>query len=166
MEGGADALAAAEELEAARAVSLAAGAADLTRAEDAEKAAARVAQLSDVVAAAGAMDVVEGAAILAASEDVGTISALIGVMSADDLEEGMKLARISGELRAASEITKRLEMPLLAKFLRRRSTQLDHLAVDAVVHLELKRPKVSKPVEVDLRASSSTKRQAGTPVPR
>src|SRR5436309_1318067 len=37
---------------------LAAGVADLTRAEDIEKVAARVAQLSEVAAAAGAIDVI------------------------------------------------------------------------------------------------------------
>jgi len=133
MADAADTLEEADELENAGTVALAAGVADLTRAEDVAKAADRVGHLSDVVAAAGAADVFEGAALLAASEDVTTMSALVGVMSAEDLEEGLNLARIAGEIRAAGEITKRLHLPVVASLLHRRSKKLDQLAVDAIL---------------------------------
>ncbi len=58
---------------------------------------------------------------------------MVGVMSEGDLEHGMELARLSGELRVAATIVKRIEMPILARFLGGRSSQLDHLAVDAVM---------------------------------
>ena len=71
--------------------------------------------------------------MLAASDDIATISDIVGVMSEGDLEHGMKLARLSGELRAAGEIVNRLEMPILTKFLHGRSITLDNLAVNAVL---------------------------------
>jgi len=128
-----DALEEADELEGARVVALAAGISDLTRAEDIEKAANRLGQLSDVVAAAGVADVAEGVALLATSEDIETMSALVGVMSEEDLEEGLKLARISGELRAATELTRRLHLPVLASILHHSTTRLDDLAVHTIL---------------------------------
>ena len=112
---------------------LIAGASDLTRAGDMARVADRVGRLSEVAALAGATDVAQGIELLAASDDIATISDLVGVMSEADLEHGLKLARLSGELRAAGTIVKRIEMPILAKFLHGRSTQLDHLAVNTVL---------------------------------
>jgi hypothetical protein len=71
--------------------------------------------------------------MLAASEDLEAMSALVAVMGAEDLEHGMALARLSGELRAAYAIVRRLRMPVLASFLSDRSERLNFMAVDAVL---------------------------------
>jgi hypothetical protein len=72
------------------AAEMAAGASDLTRAEDALLAASRMADLSDVVEAAGAVDMAQGVELLAESEDVKTIGAIISLLSLDDLTTGWR----------------------------------------------------------------------------
>ena len=67
---GAEELELAGDLAADAAAELAAGASDLTRAEDALFVAERLSDLSGVVAAAGVVDMAEGAELLAASDDV------------------------------------------------------------------------------------------------
>jgi hypothetical protein len=112
---------------------LAAGASDLTRAEDALLVAKRVSDLSEVVATAGVVDLTQGAELLAHSEDVAALSAIVGLMGEDDLERGMQLARLAGELEAAGSVVSRLQMPVLASFLVSRSNQLQGIAVDTIV---------------------------------
>src|SRR5262249_16732887 len=128
-----DTLLAARDAEAARRATLAEGSSDLTRAADLERGANRVGQLSEIVSAAGARDVAQGAAMLAAPEEIEGMSALVAVMGAEDLEQGMALARLSGELRAAYSIVRRLQMPVLAAFLGDRSDKLNRMAVDTVM---------------------------------
>src|SRR5262249_23310333 len=104
-----------------------------TRGVDAMVVADRVARLSEVVAAAGVRDVAQGAELLAASDDLDVFSAAVGVMGIADLEQGMALARLSGELRVAAAIVSRLEMPVLATFLARRSMWVTRMGVQTVV---------------------------------
>ena len=103
---------------------LAAGASDLTRAEDALLVAQRVSDLSNVVAVAGVVDMAQGAELLSHSEDVAAMSAIVGLMGEDDLERGLELARLAGELEAVGNVVTRLQMPVLAAFLATRSEQL------------------------------------------
>jgi len=114
-------------------VALATGVHEMTRADDLAIVANRVGRLSEIVGQAGVMDVAEGITLLATSEDIATLSDLIGVMSEADLESGLELARLSGELRVAGALVKRMEMPILERFLRRRSDHLDSLAVKSIL---------------------------------
>ena len=70
MLAGAENLGFARDVAREAAGELAAGASDLTRAEDAFVVSQRLSDLSGVVAAAGAVDVAQGAELLAKSEDV------------------------------------------------------------------------------------------------
>jgi len=112
---------------------LAAGASDLTRAEDALSVAERLSDLSGVIATAGVVDMTEGAQMLAASDDIATISALVGLMGEEDLEQGLVLARLAGELQAVSKVVDLMVMPVLTAFLDNRSAQLQDLAVDNIL---------------------------------
>jgi hypothetical protein len=76
--------------------------------------------------------VAQGVELLAASDDITAMGALVGVMSVEDLERGMELARLSGELRVARSIVRKMQMPVLAAFLGDRSNQLNAMAVDTV----------------------------------
>src|SRR6476646_7313448 len=109
---GEETLDAALEMGRAGRAAMAAGASDLTRAQDAQIVADRVAVLSDVVATAGVVDMAEGVDLLTASEDVEVMSALVGLMSMDDLEQGLSLARLAGELWAVSDVVGLLQMPI------------------------------------------------------
>jgi hypothetical protein len=131
-EAGAD-LEAARGAEAARRVELAEGVSDLTRAEDLERVAGRVGELSEIVSAAGARDLAQGVEMLVASEDIKAMSAVVAVMGAEDLEQGLALARLSGELRAAYALVRRLHMPVLAAFLSDRSERLHYMAVETAL---------------------------------
>jgi hypothetical protein len=111
----------------------AAGASDLTRAEDAVVVAERVKTLSDVVGVAGIVDVAEGAEMLAASEDVSVMSAMVGLMGEEDLETGLELARIAGELWAVSDVVDMLQMPALTEFLAERGEILQEMAVEQIL---------------------------------
>jgi hypothetical protein len=71
--------------------------------------------------------------MLVAADDVETASAVVGVMSMVDLDRGMELARVSGELQAASRIVDKLRMPLLSAFLDDRSGKLGQMAVDNIL---------------------------------
>jgi hypothetical protein len=71
--------------------------------------------------------------MLVAADDVETVSAVVGVMSLADLDRGMELARISGELQAASRIVDKLRMPLLSAFLDDRSGKMGQMAVDNIL---------------------------------
>jgi len=131
-EAGAD-LRAARAAETARRVELAEGASDLTHAEDLERVAGKVGQLSEIVSAAGARDLAQGVEMLVASKDIAAMSAVVAVMGAEDLEQGLALARLSGELRAAYALVRRLHMPVLAAFLSDRSERLHFMAVDTAL---------------------------------
>jgi len=79
------------------------------------------------------VDMAEGAELLAASDDVATISAIVGLMGEEDLEQGLALARLAGELQAASKVVDLMVMPVLTGFLETRSAQLQDLAVDNIL---------------------------------
>ena len=126
-------LRAARDAETARRETLAEGASDLTRAEDLERVAGRVGELSEIVSAAGARDLAQGVEMLVASDDIKAMSAVVAVMGAEDLEQGLALARLSGELRAAYTLVQRLHMPVLAAFLDDRSERLHYMAVETAL---------------------------------
>jgi hypothetical protein len=131
----------AQAVAAAAAGDLAAGASDLTRARDVTVVAERMSDLSGVVAAAGVTDVAQGAELLAKSEDVAALSALVGLMGEDDLERGLELARLAGELEAVGNVVTRLQMPVLAKFLAKRSASLQGVATDTIVRAAVPCPR-------------------------
>ncbi len=131
-EAGAD-LRAARDARRRAVWSLAEGASDLTRAEDLERVAGKVGQLSEIVSAAGARDLAQGVEMLVASKDIAAMSAVVAVMGAEDLEQGLALARLSGELRAAYALVRRLHMPVLAAFLSDRGERLHDMAVETAL---------------------------------
>jgi len=71
--------------------------------------------------------------MLVASKDIAALSAVVAVMGAEDLEQGLALARLSGELRAAYALVRRLHMPVLAAFLSNRSERLHSMAVETAL---------------------------------
>ena len=106
-----------------------------TRAVDAAVVADRLSTLSEIVETAGIDDISQGADLLAHSEDVAAMSAIVGLMSYSDIERGLELARMAGELRAISDVTHALEMPVLTAVLADRGERLQQVAggLDRVV---------------------------------
>jgi len=115
------------------AAALAAGASDLTRAEDALIVADRLETLSQVVAVAGALDLEQGAELLANSVDIEVMSAIVGLMSYEALDRGLELARIGGELDTVRRVVDQLKMPVLTEFLMRRGERLREIASDVII---------------------------------
>lgn len=106
---------------------------DLTRAQDLEIVAERMARLSGVVAVAGALDYAQGAEILAASSDIDVQSDLVALLGEEDLELGMGIGAIGGQLEVAAEIAALRDMPVMADFLYTKSAELREMAVDAII---------------------------------
>ncbi len=71
--------------------------------------------------------------MLAHSEDVAAMSAIVGLMSYGDIERGLELARMAGELRAISDVTDALEMPVLTAVLADRGERLQQVAVEVIL---------------------------------
>jgi hypothetical protein len=112
---------------------LASGASDVTRGEDAKRAAAVAAGLGEVVFEAGVADVEQGADMLAASDDIAVQSTLMSALSAGDLRRGMEIASVSGELRAVADVLAILGMPVVSDFLVDKGEQLQEVAVRSLL---------------------------------
>ena len=139
VEGAAAMVEGVEDLAVARAATavgvaeVAAGARDLTRAEDAAIAAERMQDLSDIVGAAGVVDVAQGVDMLLKGGNVRAMGAIVGLMSREELERGLELARLAGELWTVSDVVGVLDMPVLAEFLHDRGMHLQAIATDQLL---------------------------------
>jgi hypothetical protein len=112
---------------------IAQGVAEVQRGADLNVVAQQVGRISEIVAEAGARDIAEGIDMLAAANDVQVTAALVGVLSLADLDRGMVLARMAGEMAVAGQLVRVLQMPILSAFLDNRGSQLNGMAVAAVL---------------------------------
>jgi len=112
---------------------LAAGARDLTRAEDALNVSGALGQIAGIAAVAGSQDLADGAAALAASEDVAVQSLVVDTLAIGDLKHGMRLAGIAGQLRMAGDLLDVLGRPIFALFMGEKADELNEMALNAIL---------------------------------
>ena len=128
----AEELAAADRVAAATVGEAAAGAADVTRADDEAATAATYSALRDAAAQRGSRDSAQGADTLSMADEVAAGGAVAAALSSDEFRRGMELAGIAGQVQVAADLLGGVGQPTLAAFLARTSQQLRVLAAGAL----------------------------------